>query len=558
MTSQPGSKSALYSLKITMWFLWNAYFPILLFGSCSNWLEVNGMSVKRKGKAELQHFGHLNDQGKQSTPLEQYEITQTKIDLIKRSVERNPLDIWFFKDRFRSEQDQQTFSLFWNSSIVSRGQTTRSLKNVIRRSLQGENIDTVIMGGSISAGGGLNYDREDLRGVYYRVFADWWQKAIQPLTGSSVKLHNLAVGGTGSNFFAFCYRTLLNPGTDIDLAFLDFTVNDYLQFSGSKFPTALPLEQLIREVLSEKKSPPIFFIDFVRGVSKSPTCNNLENHGQTVLAQNYGITSITLRKFFCLNPSNGKNYPRMFASDGNHPSILSHAQVALLIINYVRKTILEVIDTIAISKQKSIVFNNFSTSLGDLPKPVFRKNLREFLDKPRCFTQILPDATKNSSLHQTLQVREIGNFGFQVLPKTFINQPGQVNPVMTLNDGFQKFRTDAYRGWKANSMGSLLELEIFLPLVKLSPMDKRFIIMEEPTRSVAIAVRTHNNGANARVWIDEFEENGVLINTSSMYGHTKLHTIVQHATQGRHVLSVRTTTAGVFTLVGVMIGPVYK
>ena len=558
MTSQPGSKPALYSLKITMWFLWNAYFPILLFGSCSNWLEVNGMSVKRKGKAELQHFGHLNDQGKQSTPLEQYKMTQRKIDLIKRSVERNPHDIWFFKDRFRSEQDQLTFSLFWNSSIVSRGQTTRSLKNVIRRSLHGENIDTVIMGGSISAGGGLNYDGEDLRGVYFRVFADWWQKAIQPLTGSSVKLHNLAVGGTGSNFFAFCYRTLLNPGTDIDLAFLDFTVNDYLQFSGSKFPTALPLEQLIREVLSEKKSPPIFFIDFVRGVSKSPTCNNLENHGQTVLAQNYGITSITLRKFFCLNPSNGKNYPRMFASDGNHPSILSHAQVALLIINYVRKTILEVIDTIAISKQKSIVFNNFSTSLSDLPKPVFRENLKEFLDKPRCFTQILPDATKNSSLHQTLQVREIGNFGFRVLPKTFINQPGQVNPVMTLNDGFQKFRTDAYRGWKANSMDSLLELEILLPLVKLSPMDKRFMIMGEPTRSVAIAVRTHNNGANARVWIDEFEENGVLINTSSMYGHTKLHTIVQHATQGRHVLSVRTTTAGVFTLVGVMIGPVYK
>ena len=541
-----------------MWFIWNAYFLILLFGFCSNWLEVNGMSVKRKGKAELKHFGHLNDQGKQSTPLEQYEITQRKIDLIKRSIERNPLDIWFFKDRFQSEQDQQTFSLFWNSSIVSRGQTTRSLKNVIRRSLQGENIDTVIMGGSISAGGGLNYDREDLRGVYYRVFADWWQKAIQPLTGSSVKLHNLAVGGTGSNFFAFCYRTLLNPGTDIALAFLDFTVNDYLQFSGSKFPTALPLEQLIREVLSEKKSPPIFFIDFVRGVSKSPTCNNLENHGQTVLAQNYGITSITLRKFFCSNPSDGKNYPRMFASDGNHPSILSHAQVALLIINYVRKTILEVIDTIAISKQNSIVFNNSSTSLSDLPKPVFRKNLREFLDKPRCFTQILPDATKNSSLHQTLQVREIGNFGFRVLPKTFINQPGQVNPVMTLNDGFQKFRTDAYRGWKANSMDSLLELEIFLPLVKLSPMDKRFMIMGEPTRSVAIAVRTHNNGANARVWIDEFEENGVLINTSSMYGHTKLHAIVQHATQGRHVLSVRTTTAGVFTLVGVMIGPVYK
>ena len=517
--------------------------------------KVHGMSVL--------------DENVKKSPTYEHQITQKKLDLLKHSVERNPFDIWFFKDRFRSQAVKIMFSKLWNNGIVFRRETTISLKNAILRSLNSENINVVIMGGSISAGGGLGHDREDLRGVYYRVFAHWWQKAVEPFTDSSAKIHNLAIGGTSSNFFAFCYRALLGPGTDIDLAFLDFTVNDYMQFAGSKFPTALPLEQLIREVLGEKTSPSILFVNFVQGQAKIPVCQNLENHGQTMLAQSYGITSITLRNLFCSSPSKGRKYSRLYTSDGNHPSILAHAQIGLIIIHYVRKIILEVIASLTISKgtfsdvplpsnRNNVVLNRNSPSFSDPPKPVFTKNLMEFLDNPRCFTRIVPDATQTSLLHQTIQVKVIRKFRFRVLQKTFINRRGQVTPVKTLNYGLQKFRTDAYSGWKANSMNSLLELEIFLPLIQLSFMDKKYMIKGEPKRSVAVAIRTHSNGANARVWIDEFEENGVLINTSSMYGHTKLLTIVQHLTQGRHVLSVRTETPGVFILVGVMVGPVYK
>ena len=529
--------------------------------------KVHGMSVLRTNE---KGFGKLDDKVKTS-PTYEHQMTQEKIDRLKHSVERNPFDIWFFKDRFRSQAVKILFSRLWNNGIVFRGKTAKSLKNAILRSLNGENINIVIMGGSISAGGGLNYDREDLRGVYYRVFADWWQKAVEPFTDSSAKIHNLAIGGTCSNFFTFCYRALLGPGTDIDLALFDFTVNDYMQFAGSKFHTALPLEQLIREVLWEKSSPSILFVNFVQGQAKIPVCNNLENHGQTMLAQNYGITLITLRNYLCSSPSRGRKYPRLYTSDGNHPSILAHAQIGLMIIHYVRKIILEVIASLTISKKrtfsnillpsnrKNVVLNRNSPSFSDLPKPVFTKNLMEFLDNPRCFTRIVPDATQTSLLHQTLQVKVIGKFGFQVLHETFINRPGhQVTPVKTLNYGLQKFRSDAYSGWMANSMDSILELEIFLPLVKLSSMDKLYAMNGENKRSLAIAIRTHSNGATASVWVDEFEENGVLIKTSSTFGHTRLHTIVQHVTQGRHVLSVRTETPEVFILVGVMVGPVYK
>lgn len=48
------------------------------------------------------------------------------------------------------------------------------MRDVILWLLNGEDVNVVIMGGLIFVGGGLIFDNEDLRGVYYRVFSDWW------------------------------------------------------------------------------------------------------------------------------------------------------------------------------------------------------------------------------------------------------------------------------------------------------------------------------------------------------------------------------------------------
>jgi len=77
-------------------------------------------------------------------------------------------------------------------------------------------------------------------------------------------------------------------------------------------------------------------------------------------------------------------------------------------------------------------------------------------------------------------------------------------------------------------------------------------------RNVAVAVRTNGNGATAKVWLNEYEERGVLINTRSYFGQTRLFTIARHVIPGRHVLSVRTVNKGPFILCAVVIGPTYK
>lgn len=548
--------------------IWRAYLfvfalllPLLVFNSNTiNWPQGGSMAMTTRQKVKFYTANGTNISTINSN------LTQTKLKLLKLAIKRNPFETWFFKNRFKSKADLlMNSSSPWNNGVIQRNHTTKRLTEIIRRALNGENVNIAIMGGSISAGGGLTFDNEDLRGMYYRVFSDWWQKTVEPLTGSVAKLHNLAVGGTSSNFFAFCYSVLLSPNTEMNLVFLDFTVNDYLQFRYSKFPMALSLEQLTREILSERNSPAVMFINFVHGVSKIPMCENLEVHGQKMLAQNYGITAFSLRSFLCSSPSvKWKKFPKMFTSDGNHASILAHAQMALMIINHVRQLMLSVLDRVIRSKEvivtkfslptedNKITLSDCPLKLSDLPESVFKSYRHDFSEHPLCFTQITPDCTTNNTIHQTLQVTEIGNIGFQVIQKVSINQRSPLNQIQPFQ--FQTFRTDGYGGWKSQSANSMLELEILIPFSKPE------CILEgtTPSRNVAVAVRTNGYGGTALLWLNEYEERGVLIDTSSMFGHTKLLTIARHVIPGRHVLSVRTQTPGTFILSGVMIGPTYK
>ena len=77
--------------------------------------KVHGMSVLRTNE---KGFGKLDDKVKTS-PTYEHQMTQEKIDLLKHSVERNPFDMWFFKDRFRSQAVKILFSRLWNNGILS-------------------------------------------------------------------------------------------------------------------------------------------------------------------------------------------------------------------------------------------------------------------------------------------------------------------------------------------------------------------------------------------------------------------------------------------------------
>ena len=450
-----------------------------------------------------------------------------QLNELQRSVQRNLFEMWYFKDKFKSLQDILLTPELLDSAFVERATTKERLQNVMVKVLLGQDIGVTVMGGSISAGGGLINDYSDLNGIYYRVFIDWWEKAIQPFTNSKAVLRNLAVGGTSSNFYSYCYKTLLRPQDSMDIVFLEFSVND-MMFKDSSLPMGLSLEKLTRRVLSEPNSPAVIFVNFIRGDLSIAQCNNLENHGQTMLAWHYGITSVSLRSLLCPNLGNIKT-PAKFSSDGNHPNIIGHAQIAMMIIESARNALLGVID--------SSLLRAFTEPSRQMPRHVFYSMEKDnSTTKPLCFTLITPDIN-DKYFNPSLSVKEIENIGFIEVENEAI--------------GFHKSaqgpsRSDGFGGWEGKKENLTLKLQICLP--------QEEILGFNVTRSVIVVFRTNGYGGKALIWLDD-RKPGIVINTYALFGQTHLATVASHVTSGCHSLNVNTLNAGKFTLCGVVAGP---
>ena len=456
-------------------------------------------------------------------------LNYTKLHAVKHSMEKSPFEIWYYREKFKSLEDMSVTRELYNDQIIERQTTKSRLQNVMARVLLGQSIGVTVMGGSISAGGGMINDYSDLRGIYYRVFIDWWQKAVQPFTGSNVRLCNLAVGGTGSNFFSFCYKTLMKPEDSMDIVFLEFSVNDYLLFKDSHFPKAFSLEELTRELMSEQSSPAIVFVNFIKGENFVPECDNLENHGQTMLAWHYGITSLSMRESLCPNTEN-KKYRDVFSSDGNHAGIISHAQIAMMIIDNVRSALLKVMES---SKQD---FHLLSSH--DLPRAVFCMDSHTIVPDPLCYTLITPDETKKF-FNPSLSVREIQNEGFKLVRGVTIG----FRKAFSGRYDSEPSRTDRFGGWEAEKENSILKLKIDLP--------QKRILGGNVTRNVAIVFRTSGYGGKAKVWLDNYKPE-IVVDTYSSFAHTRLVTVSRDVASGSHVLTIKVVKAGNFFLCGVM------
>ena len=455
-----------------------------------------------------------------------------QLNALQRSVQRNILEVWYYKETFKSLQDILLTPKLLNNAVIERETTKLRLQNIMTRALLGQDIGVIVMGGSISAGGGLMNDYSVVNGVYYRVFIDWWQKAIQPFTDSKVVLRNLAVGGTSSNFYSYCYKTLLKPQDSLDIVFLEFSLNDMFLFKHSSLPMASSLEKLTRSVLSEPNSPAVIFVNFIRGELGIAQCDNLENHGQTMLAWHYGITSVGLRSSLCPNPGNIKT-PAMFSSDGYHASIIGHAQIALMIIDSARNALLGAIDNAQLGLLRE--------PSRQLPRHVFYSMEKDNSGtKPLCFSLITPDIN-DKYFNPSLYAKETKNIGFQEVHNEAIGFRKRAQ-----GDGMvAPSRSDGFGGWQAEKENSTLKLQICLPQDNMLGFNV--------TRSVVVVFRTNGFGGKARIWLDD-RKPGIVINTYSVFEQTHLATVANHVTSGCHSLNVNTVNAGKSTLCGVLAG----
>ncbi|XP_078380890.1 uncharacterized protein LOC144663725 [Oculina patagonica] len=419
------------------------------------------------------------------------------------------------------------------SRAVQAGNPTR-LKNVLKKALRGEDINLLVIGGSHSAGGKLGLDENSLDGLYFKVFAKWWNSTFGKVTKSFMREIKLAIGGTGSPFFAFCYKTFIAEGETIDIFLIEVSANDG--------KTAKPLEQLTRQVLKYPSAPAVLYINVVSdlgfdpntGKIKNPLCINLETFGQTEVARHYEITSFSLKEIFCRKES-GKwkvVFTNMTASDGNHIGAKAHALVASLMTEYVRSVLKEVVDDftkVSLYGDDQVGANESS----NLPNLLFIKRETEALKDPLCWTGKTPNVFKN--LHRpNLQLKVINNSSFSPCFKLY----GQNINVKSIG---KELRTDSQGGWCAWKRWSTLKLRIYVPKDKFLR-----------SRSVTVLTRHKYDGGQASIWLDNKKQKA--IETNSNWLTDRFDTIATRVDPGYHTVTVKTTRGGMFMVAGVFVG----
>ena len=151
------------------------------------------------------------------------KLNATRLKQVIAKLNEDPFQQWRYKSTWR-----QLCDLKLNSDLMSRaiqpGDPTR-LKNVLLKALRGHDIKLVVIGGSNSAGGKLGVDEGSLDGLFFKVFADWWNDTFGKAMNTFVKEYKVTVGGTGSYVFAYCYKTFLPKEKECDIILIEGSVN---------------------------------------------------------------------------------------------------------------------------------------------------------------------------------------------------------------------------------------------------------------------------------------------------------------------------------------------
>ena len=477
-------------------------------------------------------FGsHLGGDNEKNAKCE-YTTSSVAGNEVKTKLKENPFQQWKYKSQWSQLSDLKLNSDLISKAIES-GDPTR-LRSVLMKALKGQQINMVVIGGSNSAGGKLGVDEGSLDGLFFKVFANWWNETFGKEIKVFLKEYQITIGGTGSYVFAYCYKTFLPKDQKMDIVLIEASINYNTRSKAES------LEQLTRQVLAEPSAPAVLYINLVSGIGLdpqtktviNPSCINLENFGQTELARHYGITSFSLKELLCRKENGAwKAAITDFAgSDGRHVGLKGHAQIAMLMIEYVRGVFNEVLYDVRVDTEETMPL--------PLPKLFFLKRETEALEEPLCWTGITPDIFHDLP-HPSLPIEVIEIKGFS--PKGSMR-----GRQKSLKQETSDLRTDAQGGWGAWDTNSILKLRIYVPLIESHSPN---------SRSVTIITRTSGSGGKAKVWLDNNEDKAIYIALKSVFGNNQLNTIATRVEPGYHVVTVKTVRWGMFLVSGLLVGP---
>ena len=466
-----------------------------------------------------------------------------------------PFHVWGFFAAYNSVSKLGLTSQSVGKAILpeTSGHLASKLQNVIR----GYPLKMAVIGGSHSAGGGI----ENIGHAYHSLIENWFEKIVQPNTGSFLEKLQISIGGTGSDFFDFCLANFIS--NDVDIFLIELSDND----RGTKYGSAVvPMEKLTRRILSLASAPAIIYIEVVGnlGINKyagkklNPHCKNLEDYGQNELVSHYGAAAIRWREVVCpLTSTNSRKHKsiseltesKLISKDGLHVGDVGHAQIAYLVISYFQR-IFEMLmqnpSPVADSgdgEGSSLIAEEDNAS--PLPPPLFyNENVYDAVP-PLCWTLLSPDFHRGL-FPQTLTVKITSNKGFYYI------EPN----AKRFNSMHSNGRRDSFCGWATGGVSNRIVFGFTVPSPEASSYQSYgYLTQYNQGRSLSVVVRENDVGTDALVWIDDQKKQSKKIKTKRFEGESHVHSVASNVPPGYHQLTVQTTKKGSFQISGIIVGP---
>ena len=130
-------------------------------------------------------------------------------ECFKQGLHQNPIKLLKLSDIFPLKSQQRLLHKeFLRNATRNVELFNQSLKlePLYHKALQGKDINIAIIGGSNAAGGNLEQDEKNIKGIFYNLFATWWNATMGNWTGSHAIVHNVAISSLGSYLLHFSMK----------------------------------------------------------------------------------------------------------------------------------------------------------------------------------------------------------------------------------------------------------------------------------------------------------------------------------------------------------------
>ena len=320
------------------------------------------------------------------------ECKSPKHQMLMNNLQKNVLETWDYKDFLKSSRDLLLDQGFINRAKVTVG-TGRRLRHLFAKALYGDNIHVAAITNSISPA--FLQDVSSKKWIYPNALKEWWGKTITPVSGSQILLKDVSIANVGADYFARCLSAHLPEVGEYNLILYEVSGNEYKSSATLKPIDALSLEQFLRTALQYKSNPEVLILNFLNGdhLSKSSYCKELDEEREAEMVSHYDCTALSWSRSICpylKDDEEGFSFSYLFTRDRVHPSVIGHAQMAYILIDYIRDEFLKFLQEPKLTGRSDAQTSLPSGILTSIDKAFCHSKLKSFGDSPDAENSNLP------------------------------------------------------------------------------------------------------------------------------------------------------------------------